>query len=413
VLIGCAAAIVLFAVLATAATLVFLDDVGRRMHAGIQSNPEVDAQLQAPTPEQRDEPFYMIIMGVDNRDGETSARSDTLIVARIDSEQQSATLMSIPRDTRVAIPGHGTQKINAANALGGSALVIETVRKFTGLPITHYVEVDFNGFREIVDAMGGVTVDVPERISDLKAADYDRSAATINAGEQKLTGAQALTFVRSRAFPTGDFARIENQQIFLRALFRQGLQLGNALKFPALVNAVADSMKTDMSLRELLDLANQMKGMSDENLRTVTMPGEPRNISGVSYVIADEEAFARIIDRVSQGLPPEPEASGGDALPDLSAITVDVRNGAGIAGVAADAAARLSAAGIPVGEVGNANQFIYDETLIVYRDEEAAALAVQDALGRGKPVASQGMYSFDSDVLLVVGTDWGELLNAE
>jgi polyisoprenyl-teichoic acid--peptidoglycan teichoic acid transferase len=168
-----------------------------------------------------------------------------------------------------------------------------------------------------------------------------------------------------------------------------------------------------MSLKELLELANQMKGMSDENLRTVTMPGEPRNIGGVSYVIADEEAFARIIERVSQGLPPEPEASEGDALPDLSTITVDVRNGAGIAGVAADAAARLSAVGIPVGEVGNANQFIYDETLIVYRDEEAAALAVQDALGRGKPVASQGMYSFSSDVLLVVGTDWGDLLDAE
>lgn len=410
VLIGCVATAVLIAAVTTAVALVFLDNVRDRMHAGIKSNPDVDAQLHTPAPEQRHEPFYMIIMGVDSRDGETSARSDTLIVARIDTEQQSATLIFIPRDTRVSIPGHGRNKINAANVLGGSALVIETVKEFTGLPITYFMEVDFNGFREIVDAMGGVTVDVPKRIRDLKAADYDRSSATIDAGEQRLTGAQALTFVRSRAFPTGDFARIENQKIFIRALLSQGLQFGNALKLPAIADAVADSVKTNMSITEMLRLADHMRDMTDENLRTVTVPGEPKNISGGSYVIADEAALARMIERVSQGLSPEPEAGEGGTLPELSTITVDVRNGARVAGVAADAADRLSAAGVTVVEVGNTNQpTLYDETLIVYRDGEAAALAIREVLGGGTPVASQGMYSFETDILLVVGRDWGEL----
>lgn len=407
VLFGCAWVLALLVIAGVAAGLVFLNDVGNRMNDRITSDPAIDAQLEAPAAEPK-QPFYMIIMGVDNREGETVARSDTLIVARIDPEENTATLISIPRDTRVDIPGHGTQKINAANALGGSALVIETVKEFTGLPITHYMEVDFNGFKEIVDAMGGVTVNVPERISDLKAADYDRSAATIYAGEQTLNGAQALTFVRSRAYPMGDFTRIENQQIFIKALLRQGLQISNALKLPSLVNAVANSVTTDMSLTELLALATDMKDMSDESLMTVTMPGEPQMIGGGSYVIADEEAFAVILDRVSQGLSPEPDPAEAAVLPEPSTVSVSVRNGAGIAGVATDAANRLTSAGFDVGEVGNANQFVYDETLIVYQEDEALAQVVLDSLGKGKLVASRGMYSFTTDVLLVVGKDWGE-----
>ncbi len=406
VAIGCAWLFTLFVIAGVAAALIFLNDVGRRINEDVEVDPAVADALDTAAPEQRGEPFYMIIMGVDNREGETVARSDTLIVARIDPQQQAATLISIPRDTRVDIPGHGTQKINAANALGGPALVIETVKDFTGLPISHYVEIDFNGFKDIVDALGGVTVNVPQKIQDPKAGNYDPAAYTIYAGEQKLTGAQALTFVRSREFPQGDLTRIENQQIFIKALLRQSLQVTNALRLPSLVNAVANSVTTDMSLTELLSLANDMKGMSDEALTTISMPGEPQYIGGASYVIADEEAFAQIIERISQGLSPEPDPDEIAQLPDPSTVSVTVRNGAGIAGVAADAANRLTAAGFEVGEVGNANQFVYDETLIVYQDDAALAQVVQDSLGFGKTVSSRGMYSFSSDVLLVVGKDW-------
>lgn len=413
VLLGCAWVAALLTVLAIAAALVFLSDVARRIQPDDEIDPAVSAALESDVPEQRGDPFYMVILGVDNREGETVARSDTLIVARIDPPQQSATLISIPRDTRVEIPGHGRQKINAAMALGGPALVIETVEEFTGLPITHYVEIDFNGFKEIVDALGGVTVDVPQKIQDPKAGNYDPAAYTIYAGEQTLTGAQALTFVRSRDFPQGDLTRIQNQQIFIKALLRQSLQFTNALRLPSLVNAVANNITTDMSLTELLRLANDMKGMGDDALMTVSMPGEPQYIGGASYVIADEEAFATIIDRVSQGLPPEPEPGEEVSLPDPSTITVTVRNGAGIEGVASDAAGRLTEAGFDVGEVGNANQFVYDETLIVYNDDETLAQAVESSLGFGKLVASRGMYAFSTDILLVVGKDWESQTAAE
>ena len=395
-------AIVAFAVYGS----VWLGALSKRMTNEATITPEVTGALETEEPERSGDPFYMLVMGVDARERGENARSDTLIVVRVDPTQEQVTMLSIPRDTRVEVPGHGKTKINAAHAYGGPALAIETVRKFTGLPIAHYMEIDFDGFKEIVDAMGGVTVAVPERVHDMKAAGHDASAATLEAGEQKLTGAQALTFVRSRQYPTGDFQRIANQQIFMKALFRQGLQLGNALRLPKMLDAVADSVTTDLSVTDLYRIANDMKSMSDEDLMTVTMPGEARMIGGGSYVIPDEEAFAVILDRISEGLPPVPgeEEAVTELVP--ADIVVTVRNGAGIAGIAADAADRLTSAGFTVGEVGNANQFVYDETLIVYADDSAAATLVQEQLGAGRVVESRGMYTFSTDILLVVGKDW-------
>lgn len=376
-----------------------------RVQAGMQ-DADANAIPILKEPEQRGDPFYMIIMGVDNREGETRARSDTLIVARVDPQTRTSVLISIPRDTRVTIPGHGTQKINAANALGGPALVIETVRDFTGLPISHYVEIDFNGFKDIVDALGGVTVNVPQKIQDPKAGNYDPAAYTIYAGEQVLNGAQSLTFVRSRDFPQGDIARIQNQQIFIKALLRETLQVANVLRLPSIVNAVANNITTDMSVTQLLSLGNDMKGMDDTALATITMPGEPKYIGGVSYVIADEEALAQLVERIEQGLPPD-QVVDAEGTPLPGSISVTVRNGAGVGGVAADASSRLRRSGFDVGEVGNMNQFVYDETLVVHKDAAEEAQVVADSLGKGKVVASRGMYSFSTDILLVVGDDWG------
>lgn len=395
-------AIVAFAVYGS----VWVGALNKRMTNEAAITPEVTEALEVEEPERPDDPFYMLVMGIDAREEGEDARSDTLIVVRVDPPQQQVTMLSIPRDTRVEVPGHGKTKINAAHAYGGPALAIETVREFTGLPISHYMEIDFNGFKEIVDAMGGVTVTVPERIHDMKAADHNASAATLKAGEQELTGAQALTFARSRQFPTGDFQRIANQQTLVKAMLRQSLQVGNALRLPKILDAVANNVTTDLSITDLYKIANDMKSMSDDDLMTATMPGEARMIGGGSYVIPDEAAFAVILDRISQGLPPVPgeEEATTELLP--ADIVVTVRNGAGIEGVAADAAARLTSAGFTVGEVGNANQFVYDETLIVYADDSAGATLVQQKLGAGRVVESRGMYSFSTDVLLVVGKDW-------
>src|SRR5450759_139544 len=192
------------------AAYAYMRNINDTIHPSQTDLAPIQAQI---VPKAPGEPFYMVIMGEDTRPGEKQARSDTLIVAHVDPQLKKVAMMSIPRDSRVTIPGHGTDKINSAAQIGGPALTIKTVTAFTGLPITHYVVLDFNGFKSIVDAMGGVTIDVPFRINDPMAANHVKSAQVIEKGVQKLDGAHALTFVRARhQFPSQDIQRIANQQ---------------------------------------------------------------------------------------------------------------------------------------------------------------------------------------------------------
>lgn len=404
---GCLSAFLIFLALAAVAGALYVRSINTKMQANIKTDEKANDALAKPKPEERDEAFYMLLMGVDSREIGEASRSDTLIIARVDPKQQRITLVSIPRDTRVSIPGHGKTKINAAHAYGGPALVIETVTDITGLPISHYAEVDFKGFKDVVDALGGVTVTVPEDIYDMKAANHVESAARLKAGTQVLDGAHALTFARSRQFPRGDLQRIENQQTFLKAVLKEALKPSNVLRLPSVVNAIAESMTTDMSVGDLLSIANQMKGMNGDALEAVTMPGEPQMIGGGSYVIMDEEGFAAMIERVKAGQPAEAPDSGSGTAVEPYQITVTVKNGSGISGVAADAARRLRNLDFRVGEIGNMNQMVYDETLVVYKKNKDRATLVSEGLGKGKVVSSRGMYSFDTDVLVVVGKDWG------
>lgn len=406
VVMGCGLTVLIAIVAAAVFGSVWVGGLNKRMADSATISDEVTEVLKAAEPERRDDPFYMLIMGVDARELGEESRSDTLIVARIDPPQSRVTMLSIPRDTRVDIPGHGTTKINAAHAYGGPALAIETVSELTGLPISHYAEVNFAGFKQIVDALGGVTVDVPEDIYDMKAANHVEAAARLEQGVQYLDGAHALTFVRSRQFPEGDLQRIRNQQTFFKAVLVEMQKPANLLRLPSAIEAVADAMYTDLSVGDMLRIANQMKGMDPDDLETVTMPGTPQTIGGGSYIVIDDDAFSEMLARIEAGeraepLPEEPPT----LLP--GDVTVTVRNGAGIEGVASEVAAALTGSGFAVGEVGNADQFVYDETLVVYSGEDSSAAdLVVSKLDRGRVVQSRGMYSFSTDVLVVVGKDW-------
>lgn len=404
--LGCLSIFLIFLAVLAVAGVFYVRNINGKMQQKFKTDDKAAAVLAKPQEQKKDAPFYMLLMGVDSREEGEASRSDTLMIARVDPQQQRITLVSIPRDTRVTIPGHGKTKINAAHAYGGPALVIETVSDVTGLPISHYAEVDFQGFKDVVDALGGITVTVPEDIYDMKAANHVASAAKLKAGTQLLDGAHALTFVRSRQFPRGDLQRIENQQTFLKAVLKESLKPSNVLRLPATVSAMAGSMTTDLSVGQLLSIANQMKGMDSNNLEAVTMPGVPKMIGGVSFVVMDEEGFKAMIERVKNGQPAEaPEEGEGTVEP--YQITVTVKNGSGTSGVAADAARRLRNTDFRVGEIGNMNQMVYPETLIVYKKNKDRATLVSEALGKGKVVSSRGMYTFDTDVLVVVGKDWG------
>jgi LCP family protein required for cell wall assembly len=252
------------------------------------------------------EPTYILLMGDDRRPGETRARSDTMMLARLDREKKAVLLISIPRDTRVTIEGHGTAKINAAYAYGGPALAVKTVQQFTGLPVNHYMEVDFKGLTRAVDVLGGLWIDVDRSIHDEYRAQAGDGVVSIDKGYQKLDGAQALTYVRSRAFPEGDFVRVLHQRTFLMAFAKAALALPKS-QMPALIDSVSQNLVTDMSISDLTSLAGDLKGMPTSRIVGRTVPGRGSMISGGWYLIPDETRTKQLFDYARRGeVPPGP-----------------------------------------------------------------------------------------------------------
>lgn len=364
-----------------------------------------------------DEPFTILLLGDDSRPGETMARSDTIMVARVDPAAGQVWLLSIPRDTRVVITGYGEQKINAATRYGGPALAIEAVEELLGIQINYYMTVNFTGFVEVVDALGGVYVNVETEIDDPKAATHsdDPSAAHIDAGYQLLDGVHALTFVRTRDYVDADFGRMRNQQVFFKALAEQVKSVGNAIKIPGMVTAMAEHIETNMDVTDLIRTALALRDSGSENIYTATVEGEWDS----PFVWPNEELMADLIQRMQSGVSFDGTSTVASPVIDASDVTVTVRNGARtqISGAASAAASVLSGAGFVVSDIGNAGQFVYDRTLIIYDEDSADGLmkaqAVSAAMPIGDMVASSGMYSFSSDVLVVVGSDWSTVTDSD
>ncbi|MHB8706846.1 MAG: LCP family protein [Coriobacteriia bacterium] len=354
------------------------------------------------------EPFTILLTGNDRRPGETTARADTIILAKVDPTAKKVWLISIPRDTRVEIPGYGVDKINASAFLGGNALLVETVKELTGLPVNYYVDVNFRGFVNAVDTLGGVWVDVDVEIDDWKAdLSPDNSAQKIDPGYQLLDGYHALTYVRSRDFPDADFSRMRHQQTFFKALAAQMAKTGNFFKIPTVINGISNHISSTMPVGDMIRVAQSMQGMEPDAIQTATVTGEWKS----PYVYPDEERLAFLIAAFTEGRSFDETATATEAELTPASISVTVRNGAGVSGVAGSASDVLKRAGFDVGEIGNANQFVYDKTIVVYKDNgKAMAEAVAAALPTADLVPSRGMYEFSTDILVVVGKDWASAM---
>ena len=180
-------------------------------------------------------PLNIMILGSDRRAGQPDlgARSDTLLVVRLDPQTGSISMLSVPRDLMVTIPGYGPNKINAAYSFGGAKLSLEVVKQLLGIPINDFIDINFDGFTQVVNKLGGAYLMIDHGYYNNTAV-TDYASIDIKPGYQRLNGSQTLDWVRFRHDQNGDFTRIVRQQIFLREMKRELMRLGQALE-PAAV----------------------------------------------------------------------------------------------------------------------------------------------------------------------------------
>ncbi|HEY2521533.1 MAG TPA: LCP family protein [Streptosporangiaceae bacterium] len=227
-------------------------------------------------------PLNILVAGVDQRTGLThhqevmlhvgsdvSTNSDTLMLLHVSADRGTVTVVSIPRDSWVDIPGHGMSKINAAYGLGGPKLMVQTVEQATGLTINHYVEVNFLGFVKIIDALGGVNICLPQPVDDTY------SGLRLSAGEHRVDGITALAYARDRhSFATSDLARIQDQQKLLSTALANAIHSGllaNPIKLSGFISAAVSALTVDQGLN-VSALADQMRGISTQDVRFMTVP---------------------------------------------------------------------------------------------------------------------------------------------
>ena len=221
-----------------------------------------------------------------------TGRSDTIMVCRLDPVRDALSILSIPRDTEVPIPDNGVQKINAANAIGGPFLAVRTVSNFLQIPIDHYVVLNVHGLVDLVNELGGITVDVPQK---MKYMDWTaKLKIDLDPGPHTLTGNQAMGFVRFRHDALGDIGRVQRQQIFIRAVLAKALQPESWSHLPRLMEIAGQYMSTDMNASDMMSMATFARAVPKKNQQMMMLPG---NFSGNGWSSSSGEV-RNIVNRL-------------------------------------------------------------------------------------------------------------------
>jgi LCP family protein required for cell wall assembly len=351
----------------------------------------------------------ILVLGVDagvngTRTNEWT-RSDVNMVVSIDPITKDAAIVSIPRDTRVFIPGKIAEysKMGHAHAYGGPNLTIETVEQFLEIDIDYYARADFEAFKRAVNALGGVDMDIPE---DMHYEDpYQNLYIDFKKGPTHLDGDRALELVRYRGYTDADIGRIRVQEAFLKALIKKAVSLSGIIKIPALYEELAPYIKTDLTGPEIIELANIARGIDPDNVKMGMVPGIDKYITDngveLSYWVPDGEKTAQMVNDLIKGISRERNA----------AVTIAVENGSGVPGVADGLASILRGYGFQVVSVGNASKQDYAATRVVARsaDQVAQALvlrSVRQHCSDAQPYNGTSIPE-EAQVLVIVGPDYG------
>lgn len=233
--------------------------------------------------------LFFLFAGVDSTGEKVNTRTDTLMLVLMNKSNKTIDIISIPRDTRVYVDGN-LDKINAAHSYGGIDMTIRTIRDFLGVDLDYYCEVSFQTVVDIVDALGGVDIDVKEPVA---------LAQGLQTGVNRFNGKEALDYVRFRkGYLNADLGRIATQQDFVVQLIKEISKPKNMLKLPIVFSKVSSNMDTNIGAKNLVSFAWTFKNMSDAEINTYTIPGYPDTIDGISYYIPDSQEAINIRNQV-------------------------------------------------------------------------------------------------------------------
>jgi polyisoprenyl-teichoic acid--peptidoglycan teichoic acid transferase len=368
--------------------------------SGLRSGLTPDEGQEMPGP-LAGERINILVLGVDvpldsrgNVNYNIPTRSDTIMLATVDRQDNTISVLSVPRDTRVAIPGRtGYYKINSAHVYGGPGLVVKTLSQLLEVPIHYYVRTNVEGFSKIVDILGGVKIDVEK---DMYYVDiYQDLAIDIKAGLQVLDGQNAMGYVRYRS-DGNDITRIGRQQKFLAALADEFLEVSTLFKLPSLAGEIVKHIDTNMQAGEMMSLARIAVRANPEAIEMNVVPGEGRMIGGGSYWVADMQATREIVDRQVWGIDRDLNAQ----------IRVEVLNGTETKGLATTVANMLRERGFNVVRIDNADKQDYAETKVIsYSNDERKVLALNRVFSQGKLYHENGGNP-DADIAIIVGQDF-------
>jgi len=395
-------AVIVVGVAVAAGLFVFRNVVGGEMALKNSNAPEALVSVKS------GEPSYLLMTAelgaaaapLDNEG------PDVILLARLDPQAKKLALVNVPVGLQVTVDNKSEGISSIAQK--GDAELISALSTFMKIDISHFLKVTSeDDLARLIDALGGVSLNVTQTIDDPHAG-----SVYIPAGEQRLNGKSALVFLRADNLEFGAQDRLVNQLKFAAQLLSDIFSTKGA--FAARLDSIDTFFQTDYALGDLESINSWFGGTGAGDIGTAVLPGDyavVTNAVGVDegrYVSSSSEV-AKLVDDLEAGKSMDVDDARQGERAEPSSFTVSVQNGTSIEGAAATMASVLKSAGFKVGDVGNAEQPIYEETLVVYKgsDSQGAsrARAVIDTIGVGRAVEGESYYTFDSDVLLVVGAD--------
>lgn len=398
--------------------------------AAMDSNATPDPDLAAApaeTAQPRSPAVNVLFLGTDERADEEEGplRTDTIILATLDLDSQTAGMLSLPRDLWVPIPNFNiTTKINTAYGLGasnnyaggGPQLVMDTVSSFVGQEVPYYVRVNFDGFEKMIDLIGGIDIDVPKTIHDDKypTDDYGYETFHLDAGLQHMDGETALKYARTRNVDD-DYSRSRRQQDVIRAILEK-VRSANMLptllsNAPTLLSTFANSFSTNMPLDKMIELATAVVENPPQEVRQLVLDsryGEETYSDQGAWILLPDRAKVRAA--VNTFFTP-PALSSTESIADATdpaAVNIELLNGAGVPGLAAEVRDLLEARGWHIASIGDADRGDYTQSVLInYGVSEAMIQQVSNALGMQPALASVSGLNPNThiDMRIVLGTD--------